>query len=624
MLAALAGGLLLLLPWLPVFLFQLRRTGAPWAQQPHLVDLWYALTAWSGGGTGPAVVLSLLVLGLLVLALVGHRQRAGVLLRAPVDRPSGLLLGVVAGSVLLGVALSMGGVGGYSPRYTSGALVLCLLVAARGTLALPPRARVAVLAVAAVAGLGTAVPQLTSTLRTQAPALAAALRAGLSPGDVVVYCPDQLGPSVSRLLPAGHPAGAVPDGRLAAARQLGRLRRAQRLGLAVGLRGHRLGPRRGRGVAGRAGRLPHARGAVRGARRRARRPPRRGPSGAGGGAGGGGARLAHPLPRAALTAHRTGGPRGSGLVGCVTSHRVTNPPRAAVRRPGKTAQQALPPPREDPLTMASTKLSAAVLAGLLTVSLAACGSNDTATGTTPATSSSAAAAPTTTAPASPKVLAELPDLSKGESTTVTLSDEFLQGITDLKVTPGVVGDTKLTDGKLIFPITGGMATLYEQGTTGTDPFIVGVIEHDGQGITLTAGGKDGQAQELRRRRRQVGDPHGHRRRRRVLRRGRPDLHRRRHQPRVPADHRGQQRHPRGHRGQADRRCRRRPQHGLRRHRLHRGLPDRRRQDRRRHQLVTPRTVREARVGTPHPRLAPCAVPRHPSPRATRPLTPGAP
>ncbi len=214
-LAALAGGLLLLLPWLPTFLFQVRRTGAPWAQQPHLVDLWYALAAWSGGGTGPAVVLSLLLLGLVVLALVGHRQRGGVVLRGPVDRPAGLLLGVGTGSVLLGVALSMGGIGGYSPRYTSAALVLCLLVAARGTLALPPRARVAVLALAAVAGLATAVPQLTSTQRTQAPSLAADLRSGLQPGDVVVYCPDQLGPSVSRLLPPGtrqvpYPMGGSP------------------------------------------------------------------------------------------------------------------------------------------------------------------------------------------------------------------------------------------------------------------------------------------------------------------------------------------------------------------------------------------------------------------------------
>lgn len=139
--------------------------------------------------------------------------------------------------------------------------------------------------------------------------------------------------------------------------------------------------------------------------------------------------------------------------------------------------------------MASTKLSAAVLAGLLTVSLAACGSNDETTGAS-ATNTSTAAAQAAPAPVTPKVLATVPDMSKGESTTVTLADEFVQGLTALKVTPGVVGDTQLEDGALIFPITGGMATLYEKGTTGTDPFIVGVIEHEGQGITLTAGGKE--------------------------------------------------------------------------------------------------------------------------------------
>ncbi|HKY77075.1 MAG TPA: hypothetical protein VJS45_13095, partial [Acidimicrobiia bacterium] len=38
--------------------------------------------------------------------------------------------------------------------------------------------------------------------RTQAAAVARQIRAEARPGDVVVYCPDQLGPSVSRLLPA--------------------------------------------------------------------------------------------------------------------------------------------------------------------------------------------------------------------------------------------------------------------------------------------------------------------------------------------------------------------------------------------------------------------------------------
>ena len=137
--------------------------------------------------------------------------------------------------------------------------------------------------------------------------------------------------------------------------------------------------------------------------------------------------------------------------------------------------------------MVSRKLAPAVLAGLLGASLAACGSNDPSVGAVapPPSAPASAAAPTTP---TPKVLAELPDLSKGESTTVTLDEQFLAGLTSLKLTPGVVGKTQLKGGPLIFPITGGQATLYEKGSTGADPFIVGVVEHDGQGITLSAGG----------------------------------------------------------------------------------------------------------------------------------------
>jgi hypothetical protein len=137
--------------------------------------------------------------------------------------------------------------------------------------------------------------------------------------------------------------------------------------------------------------------------------------------------------------------------------------------------------------MVSTKLSATVLAGLLAVSLAACGSNDTSTGSTPSSTTSSAPAATAAAP-SPKVIASLPDLSKGVSTTVTLDPQFLAGLTSLKLTPGVVGGTKLEGTDLVFPITGGSVTLYEKGSTGTDPFVVGVVKHDGQGITLTGGG----------------------------------------------------------------------------------------------------------------------------------------
>jgi hypothetical protein len=72
-----------------------------------------------------------------------------------------------------------------------------------------------VLAVAIALGLVAASANVT-TDRTQAGQVAAAISAAAKPGDVVGYCPDQLGPSVSRLLPSDlvqltFPAGAPPQ-----------------------------------------------------------------------------------------------------------------------------------------------------------------------------------------------------------------------------------------------------------------------------------------------------------------------------------------------------------------------------------------------------------------------------
>lgn len=139
--------------------------------------------------------------------------------------------------------------------------------------------------------------------------------------------------------------------------------------------------------------------------------------------------------------------------------------------------------------MRSTRLSAAVLAGLLSVSLAACGSNDEGVADTGTDAATGATDTPSSAAAGPKVLADLPDLSKGESTEVTLDPMFLAGLTSLNLTPGLVGDAKLNGAVLTFPITGGSAKLFEQGTTGSQPFIQGVIKHDGHGLTLTGGGK---------------------------------------------------------------------------------------------------------------------------------------
>jgi hypothetical protein len=74
-------------------------------------------------------------------------------------------------------------------------------VAAAGLAALP--VRTALVAVVAAVGLGLGVSALNAVhfQRTQAREVADAIDAdGARAGDVVVYCPDQLGPAVDRLL----------------------------------------------------------------------------------------------------------------------------------------------------------------------------------------------------------------------------------------------------------------------------------------------------------------------------------------------------------------------------------------------------------------------------------------
>jgi hypothetical protein len=139
--------------------------------------------------------------------------------------------------------------------------------------------------------------------------------------------------------------------------------------------------------------------------------------------------------------------------------------------------------------MRSMKLPALALTGVLAVAgLAACGSDDSDDSAT--TPSSSTSAPAAAAPqATPTPLASLPDLSKGVSTAVTLDAGFVKGLTDLKVTPGVLGKATLdaATGTLAFPITGGNVTYYTPGSV--TPYVQGSINHNGSGISLSAGGK---------------------------------------------------------------------------------------------------------------------------------------
>ena len=89
--------------------------------------------------------------------------------------------------------------------------------------------------------------------------------------------------------------------------------------------------------------------------------------------------------------------------------------------------------------------------------------------------------------ATPKPVAEIASLS-GRSTAVKLDAGFVEALTALKVTPGAVGDARITEGgSAVFPITGGNVTYYKPGSV--SPYVQGTIRHEDSGLSLQAGGK---------------------------------------------------------------------------------------------------------------------------------------
>jgi hypothetical protein len=204
-LAAIAAGSLLFVPWVPIFLSQLRHTGTPWAEPATFQAMVSAISEFAGGvgdaGRGLAVLM-LVVAGLAVFGRPIDSRRIELDLRTQ-PRSRGLAF-VIATTLIAAIAVGLVSASGYAPRYTSVVFGLFILLIALGTAVFADRrVRYGVIALAALLGLATGVENVVKP-RTQAGEVAAAIRAQARPGDVVGYCPDQLGPGVSRLLPAGY------------------------------------------------------------------------------------------------------------------------------------------------------------------------------------------------------------------------------------------------------------------------------------------------------------------------------------------------------------------------------------------------------------------------------------
>ena len=77
------------------------------------------------------------------------------------------------------------------------------------------------------------------------------------------------------------------------------------------------------------------------------------------------------------------------------------------------------------------------------------------------------------------------DAVEGESTAVALDKGFTDALGSLGLTPGVAGAGDLVDGSLVFPISGGNVSVFEPGSVPN--YVVGQLQHEGSGFTLTAG-----------------------------------------------------------------------------------------------------------------------------------------
>ncbi len=206
--AMLAAGVLFA-PWLPTFVFQMVHTGTPWAPKVHAQVLLDTVFDWAG----PASTGALLGLVLLFTALIGFSARPS----GPGERhlhvdPTGRVPGrYLAALWLVPLALAyllyLSGGSAYAERYTGISLPAFLLLAALGIGLLGPRKlTVGLLAVSAVTGLlgGWTLARME---RSQAGQIAGKIAAQARPGDVVAYCPDQLGPAVHRALVRQHLTG---------------------------------------------------------------------------------------------------------------------------------------------------------------------------------------------------------------------------------------------------------------------------------------------------------------------------------------------------------------------------------------------------------------------------------
>jgi mannosyltransferase len=216
-LAAMAAGCLLFLPWLPAFLEQAGSTGTPWGRPERPTNvLTISLRDWGGGTldglSGEAQLLGFGIALLVLLALFARPDGDRLEIDVTTVPHARAEVVVVFGTMALAIVAGYATASAFASRYTAGVFPIVIIVAAYGVTRLPtPVLQAGVLTVLGALGLVRGVDNF-AVQRTQGGEIARYIQANGAPGDVVAFCPDQLGPAVLRVLgDTGVDALAFPD-----------------------------------------------------------------------------------------------------------------------------------------------------------------------------------------------------------------------------------------------------------------------------------------------------------------------------------------------------------------------------------------------------------------------------
>jgi uncharacterized membrane protein len=199
-LGALSGGSLTFVPWLPSLFYQAAHTGTPWTSPAGLGDILGILGEYAGGGPWGAL-LGLSLFTMLLLGLFGRLiDGRHILLELRTRRRARPIACIFITTLVIAVIASGSSGSAFVGRYTSVVYPLFILLVALGISLFQDRRIIAgVLFVVCGSGLTVAFGGSNAN-RTEAGLVSEVLNQEGRPGDLVVYCPDQLGPAVSRLL----------------------------------------------------------------------------------------------------------------------------------------------------------------------------------------------------------------------------------------------------------------------------------------------------------------------------------------------------------------------------------------------------------------------------------------